>query len=93
MNQAPWTLACISSYISLFAVLTYPPFRGWCFENGCLTVEVRKLSLYSSILQASDSAVLENLGTFEATSFKWNVDLAAGTSFYLSSSDPELIIL
>jgi hypothetical protein len=83
----------MSSYISLFAVLTYPSFRGWCFENGCLTVEVRKLSLYPSILQASDSAVLENLGTLEATSFKWNVDLAAGNSFYLSSSDPELITL
>ncbi|KAJ7326447.1 hypothetical protein DFH08DRAFT_1084979 [Mycena albidolilacea] len=32
------------------------------------------------VLQASDSAILENLGTFGVTSFNWNVDLAAGTS-------------
>ncbi|KAJ7481581.1 hypothetical protein FB451DRAFT_131577 [Mycena latifolia] len=48
----------------------------------------RLISLsYPSILQASDSAVLEDLGTFKVTSFNWNVDLTAGTSVLVQIQD------
>ncbi|KAJ7704316.1 hypothetical protein B0H17DRAFT_8074 [Mycena rosella] len=40
-----------------------------------------------AVLQASDSAVLENLGTLKVTSFNWNVDLAAGTSVVIQMQD------
>ncbi|KAJ7625012.1 hypothetical protein DFH06DRAFT_745756 [Mycena polygramma] len=39
------------------------------------------------VLQASNSAVLENLGTFKVTSFNWNVDLAAGTTVVIQLQD------
>ncbi|KAJ7135398.1 hypothetical protein C8R43DRAFT_1020887 [Mycena crocata] len=39
------------------------------------------------VLQASNSAVLENLGTFKVTSFSWNVNLAAGTSILIQLQD------
>ncbi|KAJ7805598.1 hypothetical protein B0H14DRAFT_2879900 [Mycena olivaceomarginata] len=42
-------------------------------------------SLYSRVLQASDSANLENLGTLGVTSFNWNFDLAAATDCALST--------
>ncbi|KAJ6629507.1 hypothetical protein B0H10DRAFT_1987481 [Mycena sp. CBHHK59/15] len=40
-----------------------------------------------SVLQASNSQVLENLGTLKVTSFAWNVDLAAGTSVVIQLTD------
>ncbi|KAJ6511335.1 hypothetical protein C8R47DRAFT_1094706 [Mycena vitilis] len=40
-----------------------------------------------SVLEASNSAVLENLGTLKVTSFNWNVDLAAGTTFVIQLQD------
>ncbi|KAJ7248561.1 hypothetical protein B0H12DRAFT_1123282 [Mycena haematopus] len=39
------------------------------------------------VLQANNSAVLENLGVFKVTSFNWNVDLAAGTSVQIQLED------
>ncbi|KAJ7779581.1 hypothetical protein B0H14DRAFT_2962178 [Mycena olivaceomarginata] len=45
------------------------------------------LTLYSRVLQASDSATPENLGTLGVTSFNWNVDLAAGTSVQIQLQD------
>ncbi|KAJ7507250.1 hypothetical protein B0H11DRAFT_1970897 [Mycena galericulata] len=39
------------------------------------------------ILEASNSAVLENRGSFKGTAFTWNVDLAAGTSVVVALQD------
>ncbi|KAJ7628549.1 hypothetical protein FB45DRAFT_918593 [Roridomyces roridus] len=39
------------------------------------------------ILDANDSAVLENLGILQVTGFIWNVDLAAGTSVIVQVQD------
>ncbi|KAJ7130191.1 hypothetical protein C8R44DRAFT_775028 [Mycena epipterygia] len=39
------------------------------------------------VLQSSDSALLENLGTLKVTSLTWNVDLAAGTSVLIQLQD------
>ncbi|KAJ6588416.1 hypothetical protein B0H19DRAFT_1099205 [Mycena capillaripes] len=40
-----------------------------------------------SVLQASNFAVLENLGSFGVTSFNWNVDLVAGSSVLIQLQD------
>ncbi|KAJ7031661.1 hypothetical protein C8F04DRAFT_1110216 [Mycena alexandri] len=81
-------------YLAFFPAVSLAAFIVDNFTKPALTCEPFLIQWQGgtapwtlSVLQVGTSELLEDLGTFTVTSFKWDVDLAAGTSVLIQLRD------